>query len=160
MNASDIIKYGHRDVLESVKDLEDSLKDKPGVTTSWSIRDTLAHLASYEHLLEDALDSVAIPNKPRPTLDSMAKDFKAFNDEQVAKYKPMSYDEILEDYTKTYERVAELVKTLGPDKLREVGTIPWYGAVYSLDDFIGYASYGHKREHTGQIKQFRKRVAK
>jgi len=159
MNCSDIIKYGHRDVLESVKDLEDSLKDTPGVTTHWSVKDTLAHLASYEHLLEDALNFVANPDKPRPTLDSMARDSKAFNDEQVAKYKAMSYDEILDDYSKTYERVIGLVTTLGPEKLREVGTIPWYGEVYSLDDFIVYASYGHKREHTGQIKQFRKRIA-
>ena len=55
MNALDIIKYGHKDVLESLKDLGDSLKDVIGVTTNWSIKDTLSHLASYEHLLEDAL---------------------------------------------------------------------------------------------------------
>jgi hypothetical protein len=30
-----------------------------------------------------------------------------------------------------------------------------YGLEYALDDFIVYAYYGHKREHTAQIAVFR-----
>ncbi len=157
MNALDIIKYGQRDVLESVKDLPESMRDKSGVTTSWSVKDTLSHLASYEHLLEDVLNFVAKPGSTTHYLDAMNKSSSSFNDEQVAVFRAMSFDQILEDYIKTYDRVRILVELIGPQKLQEVGTIPWYGKEYSLDDFIVYASYGHKREHVGQIKQFRKR---
>lgn len=157
MNALDILRYGHKDVLESVKDLSDSLQNKAGVTTSWSVKDALAHLASYEHLLEDVLNFVAQPGSATPYLNAMNKSSSNFNDEQVLVYKDKDFDQVLDDYNKTYDRVAHIVELLGPKKLQEVETIPWYGKEYSLDDFIVYASYGHKREHTGQIKQFRKR---
>ena len=41
------------------------------------------------------------------------------------------------------------------EELREVGTIPWYGLEYSLDDLIVYMFYGHKREHSAEIAVFR-----
>jgi hypothetical protein len=156
MNALDILKYGHRDVLESIKSLTDDLKEKPGVTTTWSVKDTLAHLASYEHLLEDVLNSVLKPGSPTPCLDAMISS-KNFNDEQVSTYKDSDFEEVLSDYDSTNERIVGIMGLLEPAKLQEVGTIPWYGNEYSLDDFIVYASYGHKREHAGNIKQFLKR---
>ena len=66
--------------------------------------------------------------------------------------------QILDEYTSAHERTVALAKELGADRLREVGTIPWYGPKYSIDDFIVYANYAHKREHLGQLKQFRLRT--
>ena len=34
---------------------------------------------------------------------------------------------------------------------RQIGAIPWYGPEYSLDDFVVYNIYGHKREHDPQL---------
>ncbi len=158
MNAKDITYYGNYEVGKAIEGLADEHWTKPGVTTLWSIKDTLAHLASYERLLEDALLFVVHPGTPTPTLDTMNADQEKFNDIEVGKRKDKSRQEILDEYSQTYERVAKLVDELGADKLRETGTIPWYGSDYSLDDFIVYASYGHKREHAGQIKGFRKRL--
>ena len=42
--------------------------------------------------------------------------------------------------------------------LREVGTLPWDGEDYALDDFLVYGYYGHKREHSAQIAAFRDRL--
>jgi len=44
-----------------------------------------------------------------------------------------------------------LAASISPDVWREVGTIPWYGAEYSLDDLVVYQQYGHKREHDPQL---------
>ena len=40
---------------------------------------------------------------------------------------------------------------IAPEVWREVGTIPWYGPEYSLDDLVVYQMYGHKREHDPQL---------
>jgi hypothetical protein len=160
MNALDIIKYGNKDIEEAIKDLNPSIIDIPGVTTHWSIKDAIAHLASYEHLLEDVLNFVVDPTRPRPFLDHMSSSGATFNDDYVAEYKSKSFDEVVGDYKQTYLRVAEIASKISPEKFRETGTIPWYGLEYSLDDFIVYASYGHKREHAGEIKQFLKRTQK
>lgn len=160
MNAKDIIYYGDYEVTKAIEGLADEEWTKPGVTTLWSVKDVMAHLASYERLLEDALLFVAKPGTPTPTLDTMNADQEKFNDIEIGKRKDKSSKEILDEYAETHERVVKLIDEIGPEKLREVGTIPWYGSDYSPDDFIIYASYGHKREHTGQIKIFRKRLGK
>jgi|SRR3989338_3323648 len=160
MYTLDIIKYGHKDVMEAVKGLSPEDANVVGVTSKWSVKDTLAHLASFEHFLEDTLNFVVQPEKPRPYLDSMMKAKETFNDDYVEKYKSMNLDEVTSDYVGTYERVSQIISLLSPERLCEAGTIPWYGDEYSLDDFIVYASYGHKREHVGQIKQFRIRLNK
>ena len=35
------------------------------------------------------------------------------------------------------------------------GFLPDYGEEYDLQDYIAYAFYGHKREHSAQIAVFR-----
>lgn len=158
MNVLDVLKYGHKEVLGSLEGLSDSLKETPGVTVTWSVKDTLSHIAAYEHYIGDALSSVAEPEAATPVLDIMKASSKDFNDRMMAQYKAKSFQEVLEDYNTACERTRQIAEKLGPDKLREVGTIPWYGPEYSLDDFICYASYAHKREHVALIKAFLKRV--
>ena len=54
--------------------------------------------------------------------------------------------------TEAHERVLRLAALIAPEVWREVGTIPWYGAEYSLDDLVVYQQYGHKREHDPQLQ--------
>ncbi len=51
-----------------------------------------------------------------------------------------------------------MVAQLSSETLRQNGTLPWYGEGYALDDFLVYAYYGHKREHSAQIAAFRDRL--
>jgi hypothetical protein len=44
------------------------------------------------------------------------------------------------------------------EKIREAGTMPWYGNEYALDDYLVYSFYGHKREHCAQIAVFRDQI--
>jgi hypothetical protein len=78
-----------------------------------------------------------------------------FNDLQADARKHHSVQAVLEEYITVHERALGLVKRMPVDTLREVGTIPWYGSEYSLDDWIVYGFYGHKREHSAQIDAFR-----
>lgn len=155
MNAIDILHYGHHEVLKGYEGLADGDWDRPGVTTHWSPRELLAHLASYELLLEDVLKSV-LGRSPTRTLDAMRTDRMGFNETHVAARRSHSREAILREYTAAHERVVELARQLGPERLREPGTIPWYGEHYALDDFIVYANYAHKREHAAQIRTFRR----
>lgn len=157
MNASDVIKYGHREVVTAVEGLSQDGQSKAGVTTSWSAKDLMAHLASYEKLLEEALLSVSSPGVPTPTLDRINQDYTNFNNRQVGVRSSETWQEVWEEYQQTNQRVAKTVKSMGPEVLRRPGAIPWYGEEYSLDDYIVYANYGHKREHVAQIKIFRRR---
>ncbi|HTM58125.1 MAG TPA: DinB family protein [Candidatus Udaeobacter sp.] len=154
MNALDILHYGDREVRGAFDGLDSAEWNRTGVTRRWSPKDVLAHLSSFEIVLEDVLRSAA-GEPPSPAFDRFTKGHATFNDSEVEARRSRSADDILREYDAAHERVMDLARRLGPERLRQVGTIPWYGPDYSIDDFIVYANYAHKREHCAQVKRFR-----
>jgi uncharacterized protein (TIGR03083 family) len=158
MNARDVLKYGHLTVLGSINGLPEADWETSGVCGIWSVKDIIAHLASFELVLVDLLDSFAgLADTP------MLAAFQAgaaFNDEQVDLRKHQPPAEALAEYRAAHERTIELVAQLSPATLHDPGTLPWYGIEYALDDFIVYTYYGHKREHCAQIAVFRDQIGR
>ena len=157
MNAADMLKYGHRTVLQTIAGLADDAWAMPGACGVWSCKDIIAHLASFEHVLVDIL-ATFLGSDPTPSLDLFRDPNGDFNDGQVALRKGSTVDEILTEYSDTCAQTMELIGRIPAETLRQSGTIPWYGAEYALDDLIVYMYYGHKREHAAQIAAFRDRL--
>ncbi len=154
MNARDVMTYGHGTVLGAVEHLPAPNWIDNGVCGVWSTRDLLAHLASYELVLGDILFTFT-GESSTPYLDQFFASGNAFNDSQVEIRQAQTGAKTLAEYTRAYGRVADLALRIPEETWREVGTIPWYGLEYSLDDLITYQYYGHKREHCAQIAVFR-----
>jgi uncharacterized damage-inducible protein DinB len=159
MNAQDILKYGHNTVLQAISDLSDDQWLLVGPTSAWTVKDVIAHLASYEWVLVDVLQSF-IEKQLTPKLDEHLSLGEKFNDVQTMNRKSNSKAEVLAEYNSALDQVMSLVPKLTPENFTKVGTLPWYGNEYSLDDYIVYQFYGHKREHSGQINQFKNRLKK
>ncbi|HET6443843.1 MAG TPA: DinB family protein [candidate division Zixibacteria bacterium] len=154
MNAKDILMYGNRTVMMTIADVPDHEWETEGVCGVWSVKEIIAHLASFEHVLVEVLDTFD-GKEPGPHLKSWGKSGQNFNDVQVAKRKGMTSSEVLKEYESTHTQSMKQIALIPPETLRQVGTIPWYGAEYALDDLIVYAFYGHKREHCSQINVFK-----
>jgi hypothetical protein len=168
MNAQDVMKYGHGTVLRAIDGLPEAEWETGGVCGVWSVKDIIAHLTSYEHVLAEVLSSFqsdsAMPSSSpggsaTPTLNAFVEPGGQFNDDQVALRKHNSRADVLAEYTSVHEQVMGLVAQIPAETLRRAGTLPWYGMEYALDDYIVYAFYGHKREHCAQIGVFRDRLA-
>jgi hypothetical protein len=168
MNANDVLKYGHGTVLRAIDGLADSEWETGGVCGVWSVKDIIAHLASYELVLKEVLGffqsdsarpSASIGTSATPMLNAFAEPGGQFNNAQVALRSSYSHTDVLAEYTSAYEQVAALAAQIPAEYFRQAGTLPWYGIEYALDDFIVYAFYGHKREHCAQIAVFRDRPA-
>jgi hypothetical protein len=157
MNASDILKYGHGTVLQSIEGLPESAWEAPGACGVWSIKDIIAHLASYEHVLVDVLTTF-VSSSPTPYLSKFTDPGGNFNDPEVAARKGKSVYEVLGEYNDINAQVMSLAARIPAETFRQTGTLPWYGMEYALDDFIVYTQYGHKREHSAQIAAFRDRL--
>ena len=157
MNAADILKYGHRTVLQTIADLPTDAWEMPGACGVWSCKDIIAHLASFEHVLVDIL-ATFLGSDPTPSLDQFRDPNGDFNDGQVALRTHNTVGEILTEYSATCAQTMEQISRIPAETLRQSGTIPWYGAEYALDDLIVYMYYGHKREHAAQIAAVRNRL--
>lgn len=154
MNAHDILYYGNRTLLASLERVPPQERLTPGLIGWWSARETMAHLAIFEEGLVQLLESFL--GGPFPELLSNMDSSK--NDELVAQKQDKTFDELLDAYQASRARSLALVEKLSLEKLREVGTIPWYGKEYSLEDFIVYAFYGHAREHAARFDAFADRL--
>ncbi len=154
MNAADILKYGHLFVLGAIEKLPEAEWEKPNVCGFWSSKQIIAHLASFEHVLNDVLYTF-VGQKPGPTMIRIAESPQIFNEVEVGRRDANSAEELLHEYADYHSRNVVLLAEIPGGILPKAGTIPWYGNEYSLDDFIVYSFYGHKREHMAQINVFK-----
>ena len=167
MNAVDVLKYGNQTFLQTLTGLPDpgqagarQVWEEGGVCGVWSAKNVVSHLASHEHVLVDVLHTF-LDDRPTPYLTEYGEvGSAAFNDQQVDKRRHMSPSEALAEYKETYGEVATLIPRIPADRAREPGTLPWYGSEYALDDYITYAYYGHKREHSAQIAAYLDRLSR
>jgi hypothetical protein len=157
MNAEDVFRYGHLTVLGAIDGFAAADWDVPGACGDWSVKDIIAHLASYELVTADVFASL-LGAAPTPCLDLFLAQGEAFNDTQVAPRRDQSADETLAEFVRAHERAAALLVQIPTAQRRQVGLLPWYGAAYDLEDLLAYMSYGHKREHAAQIAAFRDRA--
>jgi hypothetical protein len=157
MNAVDILKYGQLTVLGTLKEFPENGLETPGACGVWSVKDIVAHLASYEEVLVDVLGALT-GGGATSYLDKFTAPGGQFNDSEVAARKGKSIGEVLEEFNSAHERVMELAGQIPQETFRQNGTLPWYGSEYALDDFIVYTYYGHKREHSAQIAAMRDRL--
>ena len=84
--------------------------------------------------------------------DLASADPSTFNDDQAAVRMSWPVERVIAEFLDAHQRVMRLAALIAPEVWREIGTIPWYGAEYSLDDLVVYQQYGHKREHDPQLR--------
>lgn len=154
MNALDVMKYGNLTVLGTLDGVPQSEWTTPNVCGWWSTKDIIAHLASFEQVLVEVLDSF-LEGGPTPTLNRLNANPQRFNDDEVPARQHLSPREALAEYEALHAQVMALAARIPAQQFRQTGALPWYGSQYDLDDFISYQYYGHKREHCAQINVFK-----
>ena len=154
MNASDVLHYGQDFVLRNLVDLPMEHWDTQNVCGWWSTKDILSHLTSFECVLTEGLQSF-LGGGPTPYMNQLGADHGKFNDDQVAARQDHSAQAVFDEFQAQHAANMALIAQIPAEVIRQAGAIPWYGMEYSLDDYIVYQYYGHKREHTAQINVFK-----
>ncbi len=152
MDAEDILKYGHRTLISNLEGIPPEQWSTSGVCGYWSVKDILAHLASYEQVLVEVLGNL-VDGRPTPTLKLFAHG--NFNDEQVELRRGNTPVQVRAEYEDACQKAQKLIRQVPVETRRKKGVLAWYGDEYDLEDFLVYTFYGHKREHSAQIAVFK-----
>src|SRR5260370_35753864 len=107
MNANDILKYGQGTVHQAIEGLPESAWDTPGACGVWSIKDIIAHLTSYEHVMVDVLGTF-VSSVPTAYLNKFTDPDNNFNDSEVAARKGKTAREVLGEFNDTHKQVMSL----------------------------------------------------
>ncbi|MAU01845.1 MAG: hypothetical protein CL608_32310 [Anaerolineaceae bacterium] len=160
MHAVDMLTYGHQTVAEAVEGLNESEWEQAGVCGHWSVKEIIAHLASYEVVLVEILQTILEPGTATPQLEQLLTGYETFNDEQVLRRQAMTAAEQWHEYETAQQQVMVLLRQVPQEKQRQAGILDWYGPDYDLEDFLVYMYYAHKREHAAQIHVYRDQLAR
>jgi len=153
MNAVDKLKRGHEIVLQACEAFPEMSVETPGACGMWSVKDIIAHLVSYEHVLIDVLHTF-VGGSDTPNLHRLWAMGSQFNEAEVSRYKAKPLHDILTEFNTLHTRSVSIAMEIPDEKFSQNNSLPWYGAEYDLDDFIVEHCYGHKREHSAQIAAF------
>jgi uncharacterized protein (TIGR03083 family) len=148
VNPGDILMYGQREIDRLIDRLEPADWDAIALGT-WTTKDLVGHLGAFEVRFVEIL-TVFLGEEP--ATDLMRVPPATFNDDQAALRTGWSVEAIVAELREAHAQATELVPRIPADRWREVGTIPWYGPEYALDDLVVYLMYGHKREHAPQLE--------
>jgi uncharacterized damage-inducible protein DinB len=155
MNVTDMLEQSHLLVIRVLDDLPEAAWDIPGVCGQWSVKDIITHLASYEQVLIDTLNTLS-GTEPTPLLRRFANDSAAFNDAEVEARKYHTAQQVEDAYQEAQVQSSALLAPISAETLRKTGTIPWCGSDQCLTDFIQMICE-HTREHCAQIAHFREK---
>jgi hypothetical protein len=158
MNAKVLLQKSHRIIVNAIEALPEADWYLPGVAGDWSVKDVLAHMASYELVLLESLKAL-IDNSPAPTAMRSSADPLAFNDTEIARRRGRSAQSVWGEYEGTHLANLKLIARVPAQRLRVPGLLEWFGEDRDLEDFITHKIYGHKREHGTQIQIFKEQLS-
>ena len=156
MNATETLDTSHQMIIQALDDLPDLEWDIPNVCGQWSVKEIVAHLASYEHVLVDVLKTF-LGAEPTPYIYRFVNNIQEFNDTEVKQRRYDTAQHVLDDYNDTQVETISLLEQIPADKVGEIGTMPWYGKGSCLNDLIN-VFYDHTCEHCAQITRFRQKT--
>lgn len=96
MNASEQLEKSNLLVIQVVDDLPETAWDMPGVCGNWSVKDIVAHLASYEHIVVEVL-SIFQKDQPTPSILKFLDQPDQFNAAEVAARKYETAQHVLDE---------------------------------------------------------------
>jgi hypothetical protein len=147
MQTLDVLMYGQRTIRSTIDRYGADDWDRIALGV-WTAKDLLGHLGAFEVRFADQLAPFA--GEPVQS-DLPSADPRTFNDAQAAVRKDWPVEKVMTEFLEAHERVMRHARAISAEVWKEVGTIPWYGPEYSLDDLVVYQQYGHKREHDPQL---------
>jgi hypothetical protein len=130
---------------DSYAGLSDSQMMESGVTKTWSVRDILVHVTSWEQETLKHLPLILSGGRP-PLYSATYGGIDAFNAQITARKKHLSLSEVLQELKSTHSQVVAFVESTPEDKIR--GDTRFRRRL-RLD------TYGHYPKHAEAIRNWR-----
>ena len=158
MSATEILDNSHVYVIQTLDDLNDVQWDIAGVVGDWSVKDVVAHLASYEHLLLEILQAFMGQSGDRAYITAYRQGQEQFNVSQVEQRKYETAQHVMDEYQDMQTQTSSLLAQIPVARVEQEGTLPVSdtnpsGSLAKLVENLAE----HSRLHCEQIRAFRQR---
>jgi len=133
-----------QEFLNSFNDLSDGSLSQAGAVGTWSIRDIMGHITTWE---EEGLKylPLILDGKTTPSYDQYGG-IDTFNKQQVTKKRELSLRQIKQNLNTTHQLLLDRLSGIPDDAINSL-----------FEKWFGEATWGHYRQHAEQIQIWRKK---
>jgi len=124
-----------------------------GVIPGWSIKDILAHIASWHHRLLMWLDAAVRNEEPTISGPDNVEEMDALNTQFYQENKSRPLDEILTDFRTTHQHIMDIVQAMPEEDLISPNRFAWSQGK-PLWHLIAGDTFEHYQEHLAQIQEW------
>jgi hypothetical protein len=156
MNTLEVLENDHLAVIKSVENLSEIEWDLPGVCGDWSVKEVLAHLAAYELLLIDILETM-LGDQASPTpymLRFASSEKEAFNRDTIRTRRYRTAQQIEDEYEDAQAQSTSLLARVPSELLQQKRALSWYKPDINLEQWLD-TFHQHIQKHCEQIARFR-----
>jgi hypothetical protein len=124
-----------------------------GVIPDWSIKDMLAHIASWHHRLLVWLHAALRNEEPSISGPNSVEEMDALNAQFYLENKSRSLTEVLTDLRTTHQQILDIIQAMPEEELFKPGRFAWAEGE-PLWRVIAGDTYEHYQEHQKQIQEW------
>lgn len=145
------IREARAALLMAINGLPEDVLLRPFVVGTWSIKDTLAHLTTWESEVITALASLDPKHAPHIL---QIDDIDEWNEEQYHVHVRRALDVVLEDFHNVHKQLLKAVEALDDLALDDGREFVWMEGE-PLWYLIAENAYWHEQEHAEEIQRWR-----
>jgi hypothetical protein len=124
-----------------------------GVIDGWSIKDILAHIASWHHRLLTWLDAAIRNVEPAISGPDSVEEMDALNAQFYQENKSRPLDEVLTDFRTTHQQIMDIIQAMREEDLISPQRFAWTQGS-PLWQLVAGDTYEHYQEHRKQIQEW------
>jgi uncharacterized protein (TIGR03083 family) len=150
------LRAARKDLLESLEGVGEEDKLRPNAVEKWSIKDLLAHIASWDEEVLRVIQAFAMQPEPRFSYSiSERSDFAGWNSDQIELRKERTLEQVQIEFRNARRDLIQVVEGLTDQVLMRPKMTSW-GKVRTGFELLA-EMVQHDSEHTKDIRSWRKK---
>jgi uncharacterized damage-inducible protein DinB len=137
---------------QAIQGLSDKEMTRVQVEGTWTIKDIVGHVASWEETFVPPLQRHADGEAVQV---EVIEDYMAWNDEQAAAKRDRPFDVVLAESTAVRQELVAAAQRLSAEKWGQPIPFPWGGEGTAAQALVGLSQ--HEMEHVHTVQQWRER---
>lgn len=125
-----------------------SISPEAGITEAWTVKEVLAHIAGWDQVSTQAIQTLIAGQAPRVTVP---QGIHAFNAEMAAAWMGKNYQQALQEFNLSRQAFIMAIESLPENLVDAEFTLPW-GGQGTLEQIVDILAK-HELEHIEDLKQ-------
>lgn len=154
----DAMRTGYAALEKTLAPLDEAQMTTPGVNGTWSIKDNIAHIVTWQRILLDRLHAVARNETPTSYgSDPADEDIDGLNEQFYQQSKSRQLAGVLADFRSIYAQIEKAVQSTSEEDLIDSQRFTWAKGV-PLWRYVAGDTYEHYLEHITLIQEWLSRA--